>query len=310
MDFLFNELSIVPAHTNPAPARSMMDGLVQTVAAGVSRRILSSVKTDSGFMGRALATGYSIADWLNDAQVDREAKRLVMTVAAKAPYADSMLSELQVTKLAEFKIEGLQAIGCGVAVLTDQPALSAAREPWKTDPIAVVATYVSEMGTDEVPELVCNLYSEACFDRRVDFLEERARRRIAKGADVVADQDGLFRLLVFGPTARHQLEQLRGTEPEFGSVVRHLCALSRRAAEWTGGTFEDGFPFKCSPESEATMAKYGAQRIFPIAGGSFRQFTWHSKVNIGARRIYFHAERPGAPVVVGYVGKHLDIVSN
>jgi hypothetical protein len=183
------------------------------------------------------------------------------------------------------------------------------RDAWSDDPIVLDAVYVTEMGTQEVREEVCNISSPGCFERRAGWFVERAKRAVRSGSDVISDADGLFQHLRFCTVAERQLESLRGTEPEFVSIVRHLVALSQTAEAWKAGLFSAGYPFPCSPDSEATLAMYGEQRRFSCPDGNVRQFSWHSKVNVGARRIYFYPQQPGAPVLIGYIGAHLDVVS-
>jgi len=286
-----------------------MTGIVDTLSTGISLRRIQSLRTDSQFLGRNLTEMYTIGHWLNDGTVDKEAKRFIATTAAKAPFVDSMMEELQGDRLAEFRFDGLLAVGLGVAVLMDEAALSASRDGWRNDPITLRATYVTEAATEEKDEDVCNVHSPACLLRRGDWFEERARLATKSGTEVLADAHGLFRWLQFGPRAQDQLRALHGREPEFVVIVRHLAALSARAANWRDGIFADGYPFPCSPESQPTMNMYGDERRFVCPDGLVRQFSWHSKVSIGARRIYFLAERPGQPVTIGYVGSHLRTVA-
>jgi hypothetical protein len=98
--------------------------------------------------------------------------------------------------------------------------------------------------------------------------------------------------------------------PQFKFVLEHLFELNRRVGAWNEGEFAEGYGLQCSPESEATMQKFGGDRIFPSPDGP-RQFSWHSKINFGKWRIYFIAQRqPRQRIVVGYIGRHLRTVEN
>jgi hypothetical protein len=309
VDLIFNELSLQPLLAGVVEAQSAMRGIVDTLSAALRRRTIQALRTDSQFLGRGLSDGYTIAHWLNDGTVDKEAKRLVRSAATKAPFVESLVQDLHGERLAEFTHNGAVALGLGLAVLRNEAALSANRDGWNVDRVLVHAIYVALAGTEETNEEVCNIYSPVCLTRRVDWFEERARLATRSGRDVLEDAHGLFQWLQFTGRAEEQLRELRGTEPQFVSVVRHLAALSRQAARWQSGLFTQDYPFQYSPESQATLDKYGDQRSFLCADGRVRMFSWHSKISIGAQRIYFHAERAGSRVIIGYIGPHLDTVT-
>jgi hypothetical protein len=307
MDVVFNELSLEPS-ADAYEARAVMQGITSTLAAGIRFRRLRSLRTDSQFVARNIAMGYRVADWLTDRQVDLEARRLIQTLATKAPYVEELSTQLQGDRLAEFCYLDREALGLGVAVLLDEPSLSAAGRSWQIDPVYLEAKYLVADELVAEQHAVCNVYSPDCWERRGDWLDERARLRVTTGADIVNDEDGLFGWLAFAEAAIVQIRGLTGNEPEFVSIVRHLAALSKQAASWREGPFINGYPFPCSPDSAPTLAQYGASRRIKCPDGQTRTFSWHSKVNVGARRIYFHAERVGDKVTIGYVGPHLPTV--
>lgn len=305
MDLIFNELSLEPPMAARVEARAVMIELVETLATALDSRLIKALRTDSQFVLRTLCPEYTVSHWLVDGSVDREAKRLMQTVASKAPFVEALADELQGERLAEFSCRGQLAIGLGVAVLRSEAALSMNRHEWRVDPLPVHARYLGANDFEEEEEQVSHVYSVACLGRRGEWLQQRARLAVRSGADVLADTDGIFHHLVFTDNAQAQLRRLGGSEPEFNAIVQHLSALNRQAEQWTTGLFAAGYPFPCSPESESTLNMFPGERTFRCPDGHNRLFSWHSKINIGAIRIYFWASHPGEPLLIGYVGRHL-----
>lgn len=309
MDLVFNELSLQPPFDGVSEAKKAMNEIVDTLSAALRGRRIQSLRTDGKFVARSLCDGYTVGHWLIDKTVDREAKRLVASATTRAPFVESLIEDAEGARLAEFTCNGTQALGIALAVLRDEATLSANRAHWNVDPIVVRALYVSANGVQETDEAVCNVFSTASLIQRAAWFDERALISTRTGVDVLADSYGLFVRLQFTEVAERQLRALRGTEPHFALVVAHLAALNRQAERWREGVFTEGYPFRCSPDSQPTLEQFGDQRTFDCPDGTRRMFSWHSKVGIGAQRIYFQADKPSSSVLIGYVGPHLQTVS-
>lgn len=63
-----------------------------------------------------------------------------------------------------------------------------------------------------------------------------------------------------------------------------------------------------SPESDSTLKKFGAQRMFSIPGIGKRLFSLHIKMGDGLRN-YFFPDNSNRKVYIGYIGPLLRIAS-
>jgi hypothetical protein len=89
--------------------------------------------------------------------------------------------------------------------------------------------------------------------------------------------------------------------------MRGLQELQNYCQNWTAGGFDIKAISYASGESEATLNKFGEQRIFSCPDGKHRLFSWHKKLD--ALGIHFFDFPATKRILIGYVGRHLDIVT-
>src|SRR5215510_10954335 len=110
LEMVLNELSL----HSPAPdvhiARQRMSTLLRTVRIAIQNGANRVWRTHENFYSESLANGYSIANWCNDSNVDREERRYFRSLATKAPYWVDLLGADDVY-LSEFQYDGIQAHG-------------------------------------------------------------------------------------------------------------------------------------------------------------------------------------------------------
>jgi len=120
----------------------------------------------------------------------------------------------------------------------------------------------------------------------------------------------LFSKVVLCPGIEDDLKKIE--VKDLTTIVVKLIALDRYVAEnWTSGSFNyhkanEQISLRISPESESTMNKYGGERSFKMPDGTIQCFELHIKIGSSLRIHFYPKDRE---IFVGYIGKHLSIVS-
>lgn len=310
MDLVFNESSLVPKAANRVEATRRMALLVETVRAARRHGAFGTLRTCGDFWNSELTEGYTIAAWGADGGVPRDSRVYVKTLAGRAPFIETLFAEAEGESLREFQCGGEVCRGLGLALMRDWPAVSVAVEPWTTDPLTVLCRAYVEADTGgsviETAEDACNFFEPNCAQRRADWVSQRLQRDIQAGRELLARAVEVLTELEFTDTAVRQVEAMSGSEPVFRQVVRHVFALAAAIRGWDGaGPPLATLSLPWSPESEATLNRYGAARTFRCPDGRDRQFSSHTKIGIDAWRIHFIPLPERRQVLVGYIGPHL-----
>lgn len=313
MDLVLNERSFEPVAPSRPAAYGRIDTLVDVLVAASQRGVRGALRSTDDATERPLAQAVTLATWLNDRSVDAEKRRRLRSALSKAPYVEAALTQLEASSEATLDVYLGAALSrsATLAHRLDAPLVSCDVAPWDRDPLtARLETLEADTLVEQVLEL-CNLYSVDSVERRTPWLRERLQQELANGAELVQRARELLPRLDFVDAARAQLRALTGSERVFRFVLQHLFALNDRAAQWSHDepSFTAGYRFRCSDESQATLAKYRAARTFMCPDGQARCFSMHSKVNVDAWRIHFIPDRAALRVLVGYVGPHLPTAS-
>jgi putative addiction module killer protein len=125
LEMILNERSLDSVADNIPSAQQWMSQLIQTIRAAQELGI-ATLRTHTDLNGTILADGYSVAQWRNDKNVDRDAQRFFRSLQTKSPFIDSLTeADLQTqTDLSEFFHNGSPVIGLGLAFLLDTLAIS------------------------------------------------------------------------------------------------------------------------------------------------------------------------------------------
>ncbi len=117
----------------------------------------------------------------------------------------------------------------------------------------------------------------------------------------------LFPSLVFGLDVEKQLQAI-GSDV-FSSALSRLVDLNTSAADWDATSSPTPtYICKVTGESASTMQKYGRDRVFRSSDGQNATFEKHARLHDGAR-IHLREISEQSAIEIGYVGKHLRIVS-
>jgi putative addiction module killer protein len=125
LEMVFNELSFDPLAPNSAVAKQWMQEFIDLVRAAQKLEI-KSLRVHSSFNQAQLASNYSIAQWRNDPNVDRERQRFFKSLQTKSPFID-IQTEHEVqdqTEQSEFHHQNTVSYGLGIAYLIEALAVS------------------------------------------------------------------------------------------------------------------------------------------------------------------------------------------
>jgi putative addiction module killer protein len=125
LEMVLNERSLDTLANNIPTAQQWMAQLIDTIRAA-QKLGLAGMRTHSDLNSALLAADYSIAQWRNDKNVDRDTQRFFRSLQSKYPFIDILTeSDLQnQVDLADFSCNDLSVVGFGIAHLLDTLAVS------------------------------------------------------------------------------------------------------------------------------------------------------------------------------------------
>lgn len=314
MEPVLNELSM-EAHPEGADLDARMLAFIATLRRLFEHGMTRVLRTVRGVLERAVSPEMTLRQWLfsKSAGALREAKQLLQRLLDKAPYVEDLHAEQEGKhqKLFEVRLGDNDAPGLGVALLRDAPAVSLAGDPrFSGTFVRVRMTAMGAEGEGEEQDTdVVHAASAADVEQHRQWMEERVQRDVVSGEDLWKRRASLFPALDFCPQVERHVSALSGSEFFFCEIIRHLHVMSRSVVRWADGDLE--LPgLRWSHESKETLnhGTYGPMRNFTCPDGMPRQFSLHSKINTGAKRIHFLPDKATKRILIGYVGDHLPTV--
>ncbi|HEV2387469.1 MAG TPA: hypothetical protein VGS20_09460 [Candidatus Acidoferrales bacterium] len=310
IEMVLNELSLRARAVDVYAARERMANFVDTLQAATATGVGRVLRTAEDFHDTVLAPDYMLARWRNDPEVDRECRRYVLTLTTKAPHlADLTPGELAgEPALFDFGYEGARADGLAAAFLTDALAVSLLSEArWDTTALQLEVTHLDDNAMTVTRfEAIHHASRRAHVVQHGAWIGERIRAGIRDGTDLWSRRIDLLPSLVFCESVRAQLEGLRSGNPLLRSVRDRLFEFQEYCGTWNSGPFEGRrLPTRVSPESQATLNQYGAERTFLCPDCQERVFSLHARVTPGSWRIHFIPLADEHRVLIGYIGPHL-----
>lgn len=311
MEIILNELSICTLAEDVRIAQERMLHLIQTIKTCVEYGLERVVRAKSDVHMFDLAVGYNIAKWRNDGSVDIEARRYFRSITVKAPLIDSeSAAEVQKSAaIAEFRFDGNEAQGLGLAFLLGSLAVSIQSETRWDASMLGLQVYELNDENGEILERAIDVRHASGPDHvrtHENWILERKQSALTDGSDLWARRVELFPHLIFCPQVERQLRSLHAQESIFHSVVAALFDLESYFRLWTTGPFRrDRLGRLASPESERTLAQYRIMRTFLCPDGISRLFSWHLKLTPSAWRLYFLPKDDDRNCLIGYIGPHL-----
>lgn len=125
-------------------------------------------------------------------------------------------------------------------------------------------------------------------------------------------RDKLFPNIILCGEVEEQISKI-GNSGYFNQIVQRLRDFNMAISEWKSGVFNyrdinNRFPLRISPESDRTMDRFGNERICNLPNGGTALFMLHIKT--GDLRFHFYPDNTNRKVYVGYIGPHLNTVTN
>lgn len=239
---------------------------------------------------------------------DRERVQRIRLISNRAPFDvdfESVREKLQGDL--EFRHDGEEVIGLGLASWHDSLAVSVNRHPWQTPELLLQRTLVAE-GPEG--ELVAREDDVTCRHATVEqHVEHHAGWIDAERVDLPRTPDELWLYaekwypnIAFHPRVRAQLVDLGAANPAFSQVVEKLSALQSSLSAWNG----NGVP---NWGVHVTGEYSGRENLcrFDDLDGERRLFEQHARFTPGEGRIHFRLDGPNQRIVVAYVGRKLGI---
>lgn len=316
LEMVLNELSLrVPAEDRYI-ARERMSDFIKMVVTATSHGVKRTIRTHSNLDSLELASGYPVARWRNDIDVDRDARRFFTTLVTKSPFLDDVLDPdiHNSFDLSDFFHNGDRAFGLGVAFLLEAFAVSIQSEAcWYVPRLQLT---ISQMGDDgEVTDIIEEIPHASISDHVYEHLNWIKKRLeydkqsvIHKGIDIWNHKDQWFPHLYFCEKVEEQLQTLPQGDM-IKSVFRWLQKLESYCNGWSGSSFEPGkISNGITTESFATLQTFGKERTFLCPDGIPRTFSWHAKMRLMEWRIYLEPLPAEKKLIIGYIGPHLPTV--
>lgn len=312
MEMVLNELSLQSA-PSVYEARARMDRFIEMMQHATKRRIPRLLHTDDDVKDIELAPNYPVRRWLNDNEVDFEARRYFRLLAQKAPLLST--EPLAAARAAGMDCfyHGERAKGLLATFLIDGLAVSmCSADHWNTSMVDVECEELSETGLERFPY---SLYHASYAQHISQDHAERIRKGTQypdpkSGEELWSERDRLFPGLEFCESTGAQLNDLGNGDARLEQVLRALKSLDTYIETWSEGAF-DGRRVRgpCSEESNQTLQRYSDERTFLCPDGTHRLFSWHYKLITLHWRVHFYPDEEQRKIIIGYVGRHLQTIT-
>lgn len=314
LEMVLNELSLRPLANDVFDARQRMSEFMQAIVLATKAGVKKVLRTSSTLNAEELATGYPVARWLNDANVDRDMRRFFLMLATKAPFLVDINNPdvLDSFGLSDFYYGKYQAMGLGVAFLLDALAVSFRSDPiWDESYLQLRINQIDDDG--EIAEVVENIPHASSSDhvhKHLPWISARVRSDtqavVREGVDIWQRKEVLFSRLYFCEQVKEQLKSLHHGDLRLKSILKRLYELEDFCNSWLDGPFDrNKIVSKATLESPVTLEKYSTERTFLCPDGVFRIFSWHVRLTPGAWRLYFYPLMEERKLIIGYIGPHL-----
>ncbi len=299
-DPVFNEPSVAPPAQDLATARLRMAGVIDLLVRAPEHKLGSSLRISDQFYLLELAIAYTVNDWIQDGDVDRDHLVFFLSLAAKSPFiriedGDALfrIEDCEVTCHGNTHLSFLSAYALDSVLFSfnhgiwSQPDLPAVIKRLDGD---------AEILSEEIT--LVNLSIPSHYDHHAEWFERG--NNVNSPSDLWERRAELFPNISFCPSVE---DQLHGQAPILHLIVARLNDLQRVAALKTPFS-KDAFQTTCSPTSSETLnhKKYGPHYDFSGPDGMVKRCGWHLYLPDG-KRIYFAAD-----YTIGHIGGHLPTV--
>ena len=305
MTLVFNELSANHGTLSRQAARSYMTNMARAVArlAGPESVTLVAV---CNFHETLVSHEYTVAHWLRDPAADRDVRAFLRRISAKV-VTDAGVSDAVRDRfyLSEFRAETEEARGLGLAHLLRTVGVSlASADRWRQVAVSVRHVWLDIDALEHEETIsVRNLSNTAHVETLREMMLRQVQGDLRGRPSTLADRkDECFPHLRFGRDVDAQIGGLSGVV--LNQVIGTLIVLDGIVRDWRRHQSDPRASPRISGESQATMNKYGEERIFGTADGGAAVFAWHARVGI-SHRVHLRLVHENRSMEIGYIGVHL-----
>lgn len=309
LELVFNELSCEEPAPNVDLARQRVERFVLTIAAAAQLGVKRRVRSTCDLQQLEIGPRYHVYDWQRDAHVDRDRRRYFMLIETKYPALSDEPALEKELLACDFFHNGKKAAGFGIAYRLDGLAISLlSSDVWNAATVSIqIREFIDQDIEERSDEVRHASHPQHVRERHPDWIRQRLTSIVNDGHELWMRSHELFPNLRFCEcVASHMADLPKNALP---SIMRGLFKLNQYASQWESGGF-DAEQVGCivSPDSAPTMQKYSSERTFHRPNGGSLPFSWHAK--LGSLRIYFDPDVGLRQILIGYVGRHLRVVSS
>jgi len=313
---VLNELSFAQSAPDIPTARQWMSQFINVLHQIKIGRVNKILRTHQEWSTHLLAPDYSLAQWRNDPDVEREQRQFLRTLAHKSPFLVELPEKEKESLAYEFSLAGKkisnpsnQICGLGAAYLLNSLAVSLLSDPkWDTSRLNLQMELLNEDGNIEEPQSISVEHASAIehLQEHQEWIKKWVQRQVKNGIDLWERRTELFPSLIFCEPICNRIMSFTEGHLLFYQVVKRLFELEDYAQNWPAGTAfdKDKLPSKATPESSSRLQQYKDDFIFMCPDGKKRLFSWHVRLTPSAWRIHFIAEKPGQ-IIIGYIGEKI-----
>lgn len=314
MQMVLNELSSTFPCETVEGGKQVMKTFLDTYFQAKEILRDDTILLDRNYQNVELAKGYPIAKWRNDKTIDTEVRRMfyrminhsiTFTSAEFGEEASWLIS-------GEFKHCGKEAKGCLIAYERDDLVISFLSNPcWECEKLEGTYSLLDEYGEileeNEAVTVPHVSYNANLYAFKKDYSNKIAllgKTVLKSGKDILKNQAALFPNIVLCKNAVKQLEMDIGAE-EVAQVYKKLLELQIYFGK-TGDSFDKDALLNATPESDATLKRYGEDHTFVLPDGERILFTWHIRFTGSyAGRIFFYPDVAKKKCYIGHIGHKL-----
>jgi hypothetical protein len=306
---VFNDLSGSSA-VDRLQGTDMMQQFVDVVLACEQPRCVLAFCVPPLFDRILLAPDYPVGRWRNERTLGDEVRRRKFKIMLdKRVYYEELAQACEADSDAEYSYEGNRAEGLSLAFRARGVSVSfRSAVCWNATVISIERAAI-----DSAREDVVITYHTVPHASAVEHVAEHHHiielSRIPaprNGEELWSQRAELYPSLEFCESAEVQVRRLTPGE-RFNEALRGLADLQAYCATWKTPHFDPHAIANASGESRPTMDKYGDSRKFKCPDGGERAFEYHIKRH--GTRVHFIADVSRRRILIGYVGRHLPIVS-
>lgn len=319
--YIFNDLSI-KLFANKYEARKRLEIFINTCvkANKLGFHTLRLHQNIGNMHELLLAPDYTVSQWLQDSDIDKDLKSRFKIITAKSPLINNDYPIAQKhNSLSEFKIKVDDKIkfaeALGAAYLLETLCLSfLSHNLWDTDEVKNITHWYLKADGNDVTKTISVKHASKSehLVKHQSWFEQKKRQNIETSRDLWEQKQKFFPYLVLCGEVEKQLTRLGIQSKFFNQIIEKLKRLNEYAKDWKQGSYSDNaakkYGLDISGESNQTLTKYGRQRKFRLPNKQKQLFEKHIKS--GDLRFHFYPDDASKTIYVGYIGYHLSTIKD